>query len=122
MDLAIGVVHAAIRGYHVYKTFWTPKYDVILTTERDQLNAFDKHCVAIKESVIIIGHIPREISRLCNFFLKRGGTIQVEVTDTQCRRSNIKEGGLEIPAIIIFTGTERDIRKVLSVAAQFKLL
>ena len=70
--------------------------------ELNRLNPHDKHCVSVKEGVIIFGHIPREISNSCHHFIKRGGIVQVEVIDIAHRRSNIPEGGLKIPAIAKF--------------------
>ena len=41
----------------------------------------DPHCCAIQiksgESVVTVGHIPREISRHCYFFLKEDGKLMV---------------------------------------------
>ena len=46
----------------------------------------------------IIGHLPREISRLTRFFfLLRGGVAAAEVINTTHRRSPLVQGGLEIP-------------------------
>ena len=58
------------------------------------------------EEGVIIEHIPRELSRLCHHFIRRRGTIQVQVIDCQISRSyrlpDIPAGGLEITALYIF--------------------
>ena len=81
----------------MYKTLWTPRINVVLSTELDRLKPHNKHYVSVKEGVIIVGHIPRELSNIGHHFIKCGGIVQVEVIDIAYRRSNIPEGGLEIP-------------------------
>ena len=105
-------VESAVRGFHVYQTHWSPIMGEILTTEQDRINPYDKYAVSIKQNNIIVGHVPREQSKVCNYFIKRGGVIQVEITNTQKRRSNIPEGGLEIEAVMVFVGTQKDIAKL----------
>lgn len=47
-----------------------------------------------------MGHVPREISRYCHFFITHGGKITATVASTQKRRSPIEQGGLEIPLVV----------------------
>ena len=49
----------------------------------------------------IVGHLPREISRLCRYFVNYGGKLEVRVTDINYSRSPIPSGGLEIPILRI---------------------
>ena len=107
------MIASAVRGFHVYMGVWTPKKGELLTTEFDPINPYDKNAVSIKKGHLIVGHIPREQAKVCRFFIKRGGIIQVEVTDTNRRRSQIPEGGLEIPAALHFVGSCKDIGKLL---------
>ena len=43
------------------------------------------------------GHIPREISRFCKYFIDYGGKIKAAVVFCQFRRSPLPQDGLEIP-------------------------
>ena len=45
----------------------------------------------------LVGHIPREISRFCKFFIDYRGKIKAAVVSCQFRRSPLPQGGLEIP-------------------------
>ena len=45
---------------------------------------------------VVVGHIPREISRAICFFLEKGGTVTGKVFEERCRPSPIPKGGLEI--------------------------
>ena len=49
---------------------------------------------------MIIGHLPREISRITKFFLDPGAVMQVELTSKHYRRSPLVKGGIEIPCLI----------------------
>ena len=49
----------------------------------------------------IVGHIPREISRFCHYFINHGGKLEARVTCTKYRPSPIPSGGLEIPILLI---------------------
>ena len=82
----------------------------------DKDNVYDPYACGIykysKEVIsgkILIGHIPRELSRFCNFFLDYGGKLEVTVRCTKYRRSPLPQGGLEIPVtLLIFKGDSSD--------------
>ena len=46
------------------------------------------------------------------FFSEKSGIIQVEVTDTKYRKSDLPNGGLEIPALLVSFGKGSDIKKL----------
>ena len=50
---------------------------------------------------LIVGHIPKEISKICWFFLHKGGTIHCTVKDK--RKSSIEQGSLEMPCELTFS-------------------
>ena len=47
-----------------------------------------------------VGHLSREVSRICKFLLDRGTSITAELTSTKYRRSPLVKGGPEIPCKI----------------------
>ena len=49
----------------------------------------------------IVGHLPREISRFCRYFVNYGGKLEAGVTDINYRRSPIPSGRLEIPILLV---------------------
>ena len=109
-------VEGYIVGYHVYKRIWSPVIDEVATAVRDEDNIHDHYAVAILEedTCCTVGHIPRKISKECYFFLKTGGSIKVKVTG-QRRRSDLPQGGLEIPCLMML---EHDDEKVIRKARQ----
>ena len=46
-----------------------------LECDREPENSCDRYTVAVKRSGVVIGHLPRKISRVCSLFLRRGGVI-----------------------------------------------
>ena len=97
----------ASRGWHVYQqTVWhKPKIGEKLTACKEKYKValeIDPYAVAWKLKKIdriapvVVGHIPREISRAIWFFLEKGGTVTGKVFEERCRPSPIPKGGLEI--------------------------
>lgn len=98
----------ASRGYHVYREIWKPALGEHLQMSQELGNVHDPFAIAIKVKIRgrltndeIAGHIPREISRFCHYFLNYGGTLEGRVQNAKYRPSPIPSGGLEIPIILI---------------------
>ena len=66
---------SVIRGYHVYKSIWTPALGEKLSTDQERGNPEDRYAVSVLKSSTIVGHVPREISKLCWMFISREGHI-----------------------------------------------
>ena len=45
----------------------------------------------------IVGHLPREISQFCKYFLEYSGELDATVRPTKFRWSQLPQGGIEIP-------------------------
>ena len=96
-----------MRGHHIYKRIWTPSIGEQLSLPAEENNCFDKHAVAVVKDGEVVGHIPRNISRISWYFLKGGGSITAEIVDR--RRFGL---GLEVPCIYTFTGPKKMIDKL----------
>ena len=104
-------VITAVRGYHVYQEVWSPIIGEAFTCQQENGNEHDAYSVAtIREDDEVIGHLPREISRVSYFFLAHGGSISGIVTNK--RRYCTQRGGMEIPCQLTFLGTRKNIRKL----------
>ena len=55
-----------------------------------------------------VGHLPREISKECYFFIRRMGLIGVEVTGSR-QKSTIPDMGMEIPCVLTITHSDPDL-------------
>ena len=104
----------ASRGYHVYKNTSCTNARVVekVTVEMEKKISLevDPHARAIKiqnrffESLINVGHTPREISRHVHFFIKtEGAKIIGHVKSLTYRPSTTPPRGLEIPLQLTFT-------------------
>ena len=51
-------INSFVKGYHEYKSIWTPKIGEILSTEREPGNLVDKYAVCVKKENEIVGHLP----------------------------------------------------------------
>ena len=78
---------SAIRGFHVYRQVWTPHLGQRLSGCREHGNVEDRFAVAVIErgGTDIVGHLPREMSRVLWYFLVHGGVINCEVTERRQR-------------------------------------
>ena len=96
---------SVIRGYHVYQKVWEPQMNETLDCKLEPTNEFDKHAVSVVKSDVVVGHVPQVNSKVCAFFIRRGGSITCRVTGKR------KHGaGLEIPCIYSFKGSVKDTR------------
>ena len=99
-------------GYHVHKAIWRAAITETLDCGREPTNASDRYAVAVVRGCVIIGHLPRKISRVCSIFLRRGGTIRCVVVGTKRYSQDLPQGGLEIPCRLQFEGETKEIEKV----------
>lgn len=93
---------SASRGYHYYQNTWLPQVNQELLCVHQPENAFDIFAIALlvpaDENVnVVIGHLPREISRASYFLMDRGAEFKAEVSSQRYRRSPLVQGGLEVP-------------------------
>ncbi len=86
------LLDSEVRGHHVYKSAWTPVVGEILHTELETMNSFDPFAVATTQHGQIVGHMPKEISRVSFFFLQHGGSITCEVTGPRKHSGNSDKG------------------------------
>ena len=113
------MLESAVRGFHVYRADWTPVLGEQLIAVREPDNPEDGFAVSLKKGERTVGHVPREMSKLCWLFLRRG-TIAAEVLSSRKRRSPISIGGLEIPCLLKFSGSGKDIEKLRSILNRLK--
>ena len=85
---------AAVRGYHYYRRFWQPKENEKLDFLHEVGNPFDRFAIKIvNESGEIVGHLPKELSRITKYFLDRGVSMHCKLSSRHYRRSPLVQGG-----------------------------
>ena len=74
------VKSSVIRGHRVYKAICTPALQEELIVKAEDGNIHDERAMAVVKEDNVVGHMPRSISRVSCFFLKRGGRILCRVS------------------------------------------
>ena len=95
-----------VRGYHIYKHIWEA-----VECQREPCNIKDRYAVAVIKDEIIIGHLPRKVSRVSSLFLRRGGSIQSIIVGRRYS-SDLPQGGLEILCCLIFTAMPKEMQRL----------
>ena len=91
--------NAPIRGYHIYKETWTPRKNQLLHCFKDNREValqHDEYSIGIYDDLNLVGHAPKEISKLLHQFLDADRKNKVVVNVSGKKR---KELGLVIPGI-----------------------
>ena len=111
-----------VRGYHHYRKTWFPQESEVLNCYHEFENTFDMFAIKkCKSNGQIVGHLPREISRVTNFLLDRGAVVQANIYTTHYRRSPLVQGGLEI-ACKVFVKMSGTIKNHLLKDRNFELV
>ena len=88
---------SALTGHHHYRNTWFPQESEVLDCYHEFENTFNMFAIKMyKSNGQIVGHLPREISRVTKFLLDRGAVVQATLSTTHYRRSPLVQGGLEI--------------------------
>ena len=102
-------VETAIRGYHVYQTVWKPAIGEEFISLHEKENGHDPHAMGVYYEGKLVGHLPKEASKYCHYFTLHNGNIRGRVTG---RRKSSPAGGMEIPCLLTFAGSERIVTKM----------
>jgi len=70
---------SVVRG-HIYKDIWTPLIGEILFCDREEGNSEDSFAISVIKDGNIVGHVPREASRIVWYFIEHGGSIDCHIT------------------------------------------
>ena len=83
-DDSILLKESVICGHHVFKNIWTARLGEVLLVKQEAGNT--RAVALLKADRTVVGHVPREFSRVFWHFLSHGGKISCEVTG----RSTVK--------------------------------
>ncbi|KAM7432312.1 hypothetical protein ABFA07_017234 [Porites harrisoni] len=110
-------VLSLIRGFHVYKGWWTPHNGESLQLQPEPENPKDRNAVSVVKDRRVVGHMPlmlvntKEGLGLIKHFLAKPGTNGVV---NVCGKAVNRGGGLgmEIPCEYIVTGPHKLIERL----------
>lgn len=95
----------------MYRTSWTPSVGEILPVKREPTNECDPFAVAVLKDGVVVGHLPRTMSKVTSFFLGYdGNAVFCEVTGERVNRG--VQLGLEVPCTYKFYGRRTHIDKL----------
>ena len=75
-------VECCVRGHHVYQKEWEAEIGSKLTAQyetRPGALVQDTYAIALKQKDVVVGHIPKFLSKITYFYLKHGGDVLVEI-------------------------------------------
>ena len=87
---------ATVRRFHVYRDIWLPYINETLKCLHELGNAYDVFAIKCIKGNMIVGHIPREISRPTKHLLDQGAIVTATITSEHYRKSLLFQGGLEL--------------------------
>ena len=111
-DNRILKISSWIRGFHVYKNWWTPTCGEILHLQPEPGNAEEKNAVSVLKDSRVLGHILFHLANTKNrtgivthFISKPSNQRSTEV----CGKAVNRGGGLgvEMPCVYIFDGPRK---------------
>ena len=85
------------RGFHEYRKMWAQRSTMqTLSVKQEKGNLYDPYAIGLYTKIrgkittmSLVGHLPREISRFCKFYIEYGGNITAIVRDSKFRRQEI---------------------------------
>ena len=98
-------IEATVRGPHAYLDDASVRIGEILACEMQLDNSHDKYAVAVKnQDGNLVGHVPKELSRLFHKFLDDFGELEAECIGNRLNAGKGK--GVEIPVDYRLVGND----------------
>ena len=85
---------------------------------RSILNIHDDFAVAVLKNSNTVGHVPRETSRVCWYFLHKSGSEMTCIVNGDRRRSEVDGKGLVVPCVYIFKGKQKHLERLINLFAK----
>lgn len=106
-------IKSSVRGHHAYFVDASVTIGEVLACEREDNNAHDKYAIAVKnEAQLLVGHVPRELSKIFSRFLADYGDIEAQCIGVRYNRGEGK--GLEIPVDYRLTRNSNYLEKLVT--------
>ena len=112
-DISIVVVTSTdivsnIKGYHVYKSMWTPTLQEQMYGEIERHNPVDKYAVAVKKDEKVVGHLPLgengKFAKTIFYFFRADPYEKCNISATG-KAVNLGDGdGMQVPCILHLSG------------------
>ena len=97
---------------------WSPYIGEELPVQREVNNIHDDFAVAVLKNGNTVGHVPREISRVCWYFLHKSGSEMTCIVNGDRRRSEVDGKGLVVPCVYIFRAKQKHLDRLINLFAK----
>ena len=74
--------------------------------------------VAVLKNSNTVGHVQREISRVCWYFLHKSGSEMTCIVNGDRRQSEVDGKGLVVPCVYIFKGKQKHLERLINLFAK----
>lgn len=112
-EYEVYLMRSSVRGYHAYFKDATVFIGEVLPCERELNNVHDKYAIVVKNGDDkTVGHVPIELSKVVNKFIRDYGEIEVECIGARYNRG--EEKGLEIPVEYKLIGNSKYLERLAS--------
>ena len=108
-----------LRGCHVHQKIWKPFIGQVITFAREEKNSYDRLAISgsakmpRKIGCVVVGYIPRELSRYMWYASDSGTIISGKVISDKYRPSPLFQGGLEIPIKFLVSWSDEKSMTIL---------
>ena len=91
-----------LRGYHEYRSIWTPILHEVLPAKQEAGSPYNRFAIACTKKLpshlteSVVGHLPKEVSRYTYYIIVHGTKVTAMVVHINHRRLPLVQGGLEI--------------------------
>ena len=85
-----------------------------LPVQREVNNIHDDIAVAVLKNGNTVSHVPREISRVCWYFLHKSGSEMTCIVNGDRRRSEVDGKGLMVPCVYVFRGKPKHLDRLIN--------
>jgi len=104
--------------FHGYKASWSPYIGEELPVQREVNSIHNYFAVAVLKNSNTVDHVPREISRVCWYFLHKSGSEMTCIVNGDRRRSEVDGKILVVPCVYIFKGKQKHLVRLIKLFAK----
>ena len=97
-------ITSCVRGYHIYNWVRTATVGEMLRCARKAGIVVDGYAVSMLKNHNIVGHLRNKVPKFVLFFFQCGSSISCEVARVRRYSTDLQQGGIEVPFILIVKG------------------
>ena len=118
---------SGLLGYYVYQKIWKPFIGQVITFAREEKNIYDRFAISGSSKIpgkigrVVVGHIPRQLSRYMWYTLDSGAIISGKVISDKYKPSHLFQE-LEIPIKAFLSWSDEKSMTILKGYLRYKTI